>query len=49
MPDGTPRKWLDVSKLKHEGWQASTDLEDGLKITYQWFLENIDSFKEVKM
>ncbi len=49
MPDGTPRKWLDVSKLKNEGWQATTSLETGLKITYQWFLENIDSFKQVKM
>ena len=49
MPDGTPRKLMDVSKLKKEGWQASTSLEEGLKITYQWFLENIESFKEVKM
>jgi GDP-L-fucose synthase len=49
MPDGTPRKWLDVSKLKKEGWQASTSLENGLEITYKWFLENIDTFKEVKM
>jgi len=49
MPDGTPRKWMDVTKLKNEGWQSSTMLEDGLKITYQWFLENINSFKEVKI
>ncbi|MGB5444277.1 MAG: GDP-L-fucose synthase [Psychromonas sp.] len=49
MPDGTPRKLMDVSKLKKEGWQASTSLDEGLKITYQWFLENIESFKEVKM
>jgi len=49
MPDGTPRKWMDVSKLKKEGWKASTCLEDGLKITYDWFLENQDKFKEVKI
>ncbi len=49
MPDGTPRKLMDVSKLKREGWQASTSLEEGLKNTYNWFLENIDSFKQVKM
>lgn len=49
MPDGTPRKWMDVSKLKKEGWQASTNLEEGLKITYDWFLENTRSFKEVKI
>jgi GDP-L-fucose synthase len=49
MPDGTPRKWMDVSKLKKEGWQATTNLEEGLKITYEWFLENQESFKEVKI
>lgn len=49
MPDGTPRKWMDVSKLKNEGWQASTLLEEGLQTTYKWFLENIESFKQVKM
>tara|TARA_R110001583_G_scaffold56717_1_gene170913 strand:+ start:1374 stop:2333 length:960 start_codon:yes stop_codon:yes gene_type:complete len=49
MPDGTPRKWMDVSKLKNEGWQATTSLEEGLKITYDWFLQNKESFKEVKM
>lgn len=49
MPNGTPRKLLDVSKLKKEGWKASTSMEEGLRKTYQWFLENIDSFKQVKM
>lgn len=49
MPDGTPRKLLDVSKLKKEGWIASTSIEEGLRKTYQWFLVNIDSFKEVKI
>lgn len=49
MPDGTPRKWMDVTKLKSEGWQATTNLEKGLEITYTWFLENTSSFKEVKM
>jgi GDP-L-fucose synthase len=49
MPDGTPRKWMDVSKLKKEGWQATTNLGEGLEMTYQWFLENQESFKEVKI
>ena len=49
MPDGTPRKWLDISKLKNEGWQANTTLEEGLNKTYKWFLEHKKSFKEVKM
>ena len=48
-PDGTPRKLMDVSKMKAMGWQYSTELEDGVKNTYQWFLENIDSIKEIKL
>ncbi|MCF6212582.1 MAG: GDP-L-fucose synthase [Flavobacteriaceae bacterium] len=48
-PNGTPRKWLNVSKLKKEGWQANTSLEAGLKLTYKWFLEHVDTIKEVKM
>ncbi len=39
-PDGTPRKLMDVSRLKSLGWQASISLEDGLANTYQWFLQN---------
>ena len=39
-PDGTPRKLLDVSRLKTLGWQAQTSLRDGLRKTYQWFVEH---------
>lgn len=39
-PDGTPRKLLDISRLKNLGWQANISLEDGLKSTYNWFLEH---------
>ncbi|MDB4013421.1 GDP-L-fucose synthase [Flavobacteriaceae bacterium] len=49
MYEGTPRKWLDVSKLINEGWQATTNLEEGLKITYKWFLEHDKDFREVEM
>lgn len=38
--DGTPRKLLDVSRLKSLGWQAGISLEDGLKDTYEWFVAN---------
>jgi GDP-L-fucose synthase len=40
-PDGTPRKLLDVSKLNGLGWTARITLEDGLRSTYQWYLENV--------
>lgn len=39
-PDGTPRKLLDSSRLSAMGWQAKTSLEEGLKLTYDWFLQN---------
>lgn len=39
-PDGTPRKWLDVSKLHELGWEHSISLESGICDTYVWFLEN---------
>ena len=47
-PDGSPRKLMDVSKIKELGWQYSTELEDGIKKTYLWFLDNIDTIKEIK-
>jgi GDP-L-fucose synthase len=47
-PDGTPKKLMDVSKMKELGWEYTTDLEDGIKKTYHWFLDNIDTIKEVK-
>jgi GDP-L-fucose synthase len=37
-PDGTPRKLLDVSRLKALGWQSSIHLESGLRETYAWFV-----------
>jgi nucleoside-diphosphate-sugar epimerase len=39
-PDGTPRKLMDVSRLRTLGWEAEIGLEQGLKETYDWFLEN---------
>jgi len=39
-PDGTPRKVLDVSRLRALGWSASTDFETGIKSAYQWYVAN---------
>jgi len=45
-PDGTPRKLLDVTKLNQVGWHAKINLEDGVKTTYQWFLDNKESYRQ---
>ena len=39
-PDGTPRKLMDVSRLKSMGWEYQIELKDGLTQTYGWFLQN---------
>lgn len=40
MPDGTPRKLTDVSKLHSLGWHHKTDLEQGIQLAYAWYKEN---------
>lgn len=48
-PDGQPRRRLDTSRAKKEfGFVAKTTLEEGLKTTIKWFLENSSNFKELK-
>ncbi len=39
-PDGTPRKLLDLTRLNQIGWQSKIELEEGIRMTYQDFLEN---------
>ena len=48
-PDGTPRKLLDVSKMRDLGWSYSTELNEGIEKTYQWFLKNIKDLKQIKL
>ncbi len=45
-PDGTPRKLLDVTRLRELGWEPSIDLESGLADTYSWFLNEVASGSE---
>lgn len=40
MPDGTPRKLTTVDKLNGLGWKHKVSLNDGIRLTYEWFLEN---------
>jgi len=44
-PDGTPRKLLDVSRINSLGWQANISLADGLRSTYEWFLEHQETVR----
>jgi GDP-L-fucose synthase len=39
-PDGTPRKLVDTARINGLGWRAGIPLEEGVKNTYQWFLDN---------
>ena len=43
MPDGTPRKLTDVNKLHGLGWTHKIELEEGVKLAYQWFKDNVES------
>ena len=40
MPDGTPRKLTTVEKLNNLGWKHKIELKEGIKLAYNWFLEN---------
>lgn len=44
-PDGTPRKLMDVTRLKNLGWTYQHELFEGLELTYAWYLENLNVFR----
>jgi GDP-L-fucose synthase len=48
-PDGTPRKLMDNSKMESQGWKAGVSLEKGVGLTYKWFLEHIEVFRQVNI
>lgn len=47
-PDGTPRKLLNINRLKKLGFKSSISLDEGLKMTYAWFLENEKNIKKIR-
>jgi len=47
-PDGTPRKLMDISRMHSLGWKHRVGLEEGIRRTYAWFLENEGRYKTVK-
>ena len=48
-PDGTPRKLQDVSRLHSLGWKHKTSLEEGVKLTFNWFKEKIENKEPIRV
>ena len=46
MPDGTPRKLTDVTKLHGLGWSHRVELEEGVKLAYDWFQEHVQEARK---
>lgn len=45
-PDGTPRKLLDVTRLSDLGWEAEIPIDEGLRLTYAWFVQHQSDFRQ---
>ena len=43
MPDGTPRKLTDVTKLHNLGWHHKVELNEGVQLAYDWFKDNVEN------
>lgn len=48
-PDGTYRKIMDSSKINKIGWSSKIELEDGIRMTYKWYLDNLEKIKYVSI
>ncbi len=48
-PDGTPRKLLDVTRIKGSGWAPRIGLAEGLAGTYRWYLDNVAGVTSVSV
>ena len=48
-PDGTPRKLMDITKMNSLGWKHKVQLEEGIAITYKWFLDNLNNYKKINL
>jgi len=48
-PDGTPRKLMDISKMHELGWKHKVNLEEGIQLTFDWFVENVENVKKVSL
>lgn len=48
MPDGTPRKLTDVTKLHNLGWMHKVELEEGVALAYDWFCKNVEEARGYK-
>lgn len=47
-PDGTPKKLMDSSKLNSLGWKPKTQIREGIKVTYEWYMNTLKKNKSVK-
>jgi GDP-L-fucose synthase len=40
---------MDISKMHSLGWKHQIDLEQGIQLTYDWFVENVENVKKVSL
>ena len=48
-PDGTPRKLMDITKFKQQGWNSTVSLQEGIDSTYKWFIKNQTKLRTIEL